>query len=460
MGNSEVGHMAIGAGRVVDQDLTRIDKSITDRTLFNNPIVQRITDRADQERIVHVMGLLSPGGVHSHENHILALVEHLATSLVKTKLHAFLDGRDTPPKSAVQSLAPLEERLAGYPHADIASVCGRFYAMDRDSRWDRTKSAFDMLLGSSSVQQAEDSVAALNAAYDRGETDEFVQPTRTNQFVPIQDGDTVIFMNFRADRARQLSRAFVRDDFQDFVRFRRPRINQFVTLTKYADDINSGSLSVPVTTLFEPQHIRNTLGECVANADLTQLRIAESEKSAHVTYFFSGGVEHVFDKECRRIFDSLQVSTYDLHPRMRADAITNEIVNSLLDDKYSVVICNFANGDMVGHTGNFDAAVKAVECLDECLGRILEACKRTASDCFITADHGNVESMFSQASDQPNTAHTNNLVPFVYVGSRDIHLAGSGSLSDVAPSMLDVMNLPIPAEMTGNSLIRNSHADK
>lgn len=457
MGNSEVGHMAIGAGRVVDQDLTRVDKSIADRTLFSNPAVRQIKEHTDEDHHVHIMGLLSPGGVHSHENHIWSIVEHLANSSVQTRLHAFLDGRDTPPKSALQSLAHFEERLADYPQASIASICGRFYAMDRDGRWDRTKSAYDLLLGSPYVQRAVDSVAALHAAYDRGETDEFVQPTRTNQFVPIQDGDTAIFMNFRADRARQLSRAFVLDDFQDFHRFRSPRLKQFVTLTKYADDINSSGLTIPVATLFGPQRIRNTLGECLANADLKQLRIAESEKSAHVTYFFSGGVEHVFEKEYRCIFDSLRVSTYDQQPRMRADAIADEIVDSLLHDKYSVVICNFANGDMVGHTGNFHAAVAAVECLDECLGRILEACKRTASDCFITADHGNVENMFNRESDQPDTAHTNNLVPFLYVGSRDIQLVGPGVLSDVAPTILDVMNLPIPAEMTGNSLIRISH---
>lgn len=452
MGNSEVGHMAIGAGRVVDQDLTRIDKSIADRTFFTNPILTKALANARVGGRVHVLGLLSPGGVHSHQDQVRALVEFLAESSVPTSLHAFLDGRDTPPKSALQSLASFEAEFGNHPSAGIASICGRYYAMDRDERWHRTKCVFDMLLGTASVHKTKDSIAALKAAYDRGETDEFVQPTHTDRFAAIQDGDVVIFMNFRADRARQLSRAFVLDDFQDFARSRRPALSQFITLTTYAKDINSGPSSVPVATLFETQQLHNTLGECLANANLRQLRIAESEKSAHVTYFFSGGVEHEFKREYRRILDSPRVSTYDLEPRMSADAITDEIVKSLATDEFSVVICNFANGDMVGHTGNFEAAVAAVECIDECLGRILEACEQTASDCFVTADHGNVENMYSHESDQPDTSHTNNLVPFLYVGSKDIELLGPGSLIDIAPTMLHLMRLPIPEEMTGKSL--------
>lgn len=452
MGNSEVGHMAIGAGRVVDQDLTRIDKSIAARTFFTNPVLTKALANAGVGGHVHVLGLLSPGGVHSHQDQIRSLVEHLAASSVPTSLHAFLDGRDTPPQCALQSLASFEAEFAEHPNAGIASICGRYYAMDRDERWLRTKCTFDMLLGSAGVFKAKDSIAALEAAYERGETDEFVQPTHTDRFAPIQDGDIVVFMNFRADRARQLSRAFVLDDFQDFVRSGRPALSQFVTLTTYAKDINSGDSSVPVATLFQTPQLHNTLGECVANADLTQLRIAESEKSAHVTYFFSGGVEHEFKGECRRILDSPRVSTYDLDPRMSADAITDEIVKSLAADEFSVVICNFANGDMVGHTGNFAAAVAAVECIDDCLGRVLDACEQTGSDCFVTADHGNVESMYSHESDQPDTAHTNNLVPLLYVGSKDIELSGPGSLIDIAPTMLDLMCLPIPEEMTGKSL--------
>ena len=451
MGNSEVGHLTIGAGRVVDQDLSRIDKSIADRSFFNNRVLKRTSSLSKDHR-VHVLGLLSPGGVHSHENQIWSLVEFLAESSVPVSLHAFLDGRDSPPKSAGSSLEFFESKLAKHPNAEIASICGRYYAMDRDARWDRTRVAYEMLVGSSSPFCARNSLEALEEAYERGESDEFVRPTRTRDFRPVRDGDAVIFMNFRADRARQLSRAFVIDEFCEFDRSARPQLSQFVTLTPYAKDISSENSSIEVLTLLERQRVRNSFGECIANSQLSQLRIAESEKSAHVTYFFSGGTEQPFANESRRILPSPQIPTYDLQPSMSAESVTSEVVNSVLKNKYSVVICNFANGDMVGHTGNLNAAVDAVECLDDCLGRILDACKATGSNCFVTADHGNVENMYNRNSQQPDTAHTTNLVPFVYVGPTDVQLADEGSLADVAPTMLDIMNLAIPAEMTGKSL--------
>lgn len=451
MGNSEVGHMSIGAGRIVHQDLTRIDAALADSSFAQLETIRELSELAATRR-VHIAGLLSPGGVHSHERQIWALVDYLSEISAGVSIHAFLDGRDTPPKSASVSLQQLEERLNGRAHVNVASICGRYYAMDRDERWDRTQRAYNMLLGDEESFSFEKSTSALEAAYARGETDEFVQPTCTNSFQPVRDGDVFLFMNFRADRARQLSQSFVVRNFNGFQRLRRPKLSRFYTLTAYGLP-PSTSDSLLLRALFEPERVRNSLGECIARNKLQQLRIAESEKYAHVTYFFSGGSEKPFSYEKRRIIDSPPVTTYDLCPRMSADAVAMEVSQGVLSGDYGFIVCNFANADMVGHTGNFAAAIEAVECIDECLEKILDACAETQSHCFVTADHGNAECMYNSDTKQFHTAHTNNLVPFVYVGPDVVDLANRGSLADIAPTILDVMGMPNEDQMTGKSLV-------
>ena len=449
MGNSEVGHMTIGAGRIVQQDLTRIDIALTDGSFSQRPAIQDLVQNSSSQR-VHVAGLLSPGGVHSHERHFYSILDFLSQHSATVSVHAFLDGRDTPPKSALSSLQRLEEKLAEKPLANVASICGRYYAMDRDERWDRTKCAFDMLVGDGDADQAKDSLAALNAAYERGESDEFVRPTQTDAFQPVEDGDVFLLMNFRADRARQLYQSFVDGEFKSFERNRRPILSCFYSMTPYGS--LTGVLDLPRKVLFEHEHVRDSLGECIASNDLKQLRIAESEKSAHVTYFFSGGTNEHFVNETRKIIDSQPVATYDLCPRMSVEEITKELVVSVRSNDYGLIVCNIANADMVGHTGDFNAAIEAVECIDECLGKILEACKSMKAHCFVTADHGNVECMYNSDSGQSHTAHTGNLVPLVYSGPEDLELSDRGSLADIAPTILDVMGLPIAHRMTGRNL--------
>lgn len=451
MGNSEVGHMTIGAGRIVHQDLTRIDAALADGSFTQLAAVHELAKISSPQRI-HVAGLLSPGGVHSHERHIWSFVDYLTECSAEVSVHAFLDGRDTPPRDALNSLETFEQKLSEHPLASIASICGRYYAMDRDERWDRTKSAFDMLVGHGDSLRHSDSIAALKSAYDRGESDEFVQPTRTDAYHPVQDGDVFLFMNFRADRARQLYQSFVVRDFTGFERERLPVLSRFFSMTPYDALPRPVAQITPVQVLFEHEQVRDSLGECIASKNLKQLRIAESEKSAHVTYFFSGGSDERFKSESRKIIDSQPVATYDLRPRMSADSVTAEVARSVRSKNYSLIVCNLANADMVGHTGDFDAAVQAVECLDECLTMILEACASTKSHCFVTADHGNVECMYNADSAQSHTAHTNNPVPFVYIGPSVLELSDRGSLADIAPTILEVMGLPISDQMDGRSL--------
>ena len=445
MGNSEVGHMNIGAGRVVYQDLTRIDQAIASGSLGQNTALREAIERSAGGTL-HVLGLLSPGGVHSHENHIDALIDIAADGARRIRLHAFLDGRDTPPKSALASLQRFETNYPGV----ITSLTGRFFAMDRDQRWDRTERAYNLLARGEAPFHFESAVAALDAAYTRGETDEFVQPSAIHPLaelpVKLSPGDAAVFMNFRADRARQLTRALVNDNFDGFKRRSRAAMDAFVTLTHYAADIGS-----PV--LFAPQHLGGTLGETLASLGRTQLRIAETEKYAHVTYFFSGGREQPFDGENRLLVPSPSVATYDTAPEMSARAVTDRLVGAIDTGEYDFIVCNYANGDMVGHTGDFDAAVRAVETIDGCLARVLAALDRTGSECLITADHGNVERMRDVVTSQPHTAHTSNAVPLVYAGPRNVRFADSGSLADVAPTLLDLMGLAAPDAMTGRSLL-------
>ena len=448
MGNSEVGHMNLGAGRVVYQDFTRVTKAIRDGEFFENPTLCTAVDQAvSAGKAVHILGLLSDGGVHSHEDHLVAMVELAAKRGVdKIYLHAFLDGRDTPPRSAHQYLDTMESAYSRLGKGRTATIIGRYFAMDRDNRWDRVESAYNLIVDGTSEFQADTPKAGLDAAYARDENDEFVKATRIGEQVKVEDGDAVVFMNFRADRARELSRVFVEDDFHDFARARQPKLAGFVTLTQYA-------ASIPAPAAFTKAGLHNVLGEYLSDNGKTQLRIAETEKYAHVTFFFSGGREEPFPGEERILIPSPKVATYDLQPEMSAPEVTDKIVDAIEHQRFDVIIVNYANGDMVGHSGIMEAAVKAVECLDVCVGRITEALEKVGGEALITADHGNVEQMTDEHTHQAHTAHTTEPVPFVYVGKRDLKVRTGGVLADVAPTMLTLLGMDIPKEMTGTSIL-------
>lgn len=450
MGNSEVGHMCLGAGRIVYQSMTRIDKALEDESFYSNEAYVRAIDKAvATNNAVHIMGLLSPGGVHSHENHIHAMVRMaVQRGAEKVYMHAFLDGRDTPPRSALPSIQQLNAVFAEAGSGQIASICGRYYAMDRDKRWDRVEKAYRLLTEAHAEFSAASAEQALEMAYARDENDEFVQATTIAGAAPIVDGDAVIFMNFRADRARELTRAFTEADFSGFQRNKTPRLADFVMTTEYAADIDASCAFAPAT-------LANSFGEYLANLGKTQLRIAETEKYAHVTFFFSGGREELFEGEQRELIPSPRVATYDLQPEMSAEQVTDKLVEAITGGQFDAIICNFANGDMVGHTGVFDAAVKACETVDRCLGRIIDALQQVGGQCLITADHGNVEQMADSNSGQPHTAHTCDEVPLLYVGPQKVTFdtAANGRLSDVAPTLLRLMHLEQPEEMTGEPLL-------
>ncbi|MCP8467371.1 2,3-bisphosphoglycerate-independent phosphoglycerate mutase [Pseudomonas sp. ZM23] len=448
MGNSEVGHMNLGAGRVVYQDFTRVTKAIRDGEFFENPVITEAVDKAaGAGKAVHILGLLSDGGVHSHQDHLVAMAELAARrGAEKIYLHAFLDGRDTPPKSAEPSLKLLDDTFARLGKGRTASIIGRYFAMDRDNRWDRVEAAYNLITEGTAQFTADSALGALQAAYERGESDEFVNATRIGEQVRVEDGDAVVFMNFRADRARELSRAFVEPGFKEFPRQRELKLASYVMLTQYA-------ASIPAPSAFKPESLDNVLGEYLAKNGKTQLRIAETEKYAHVTFFFSGGREEPFKGEERILIPSPKVATYDLQPEMSAPEVTDRIVDAIENQRFDVIIVNYANGDMVGHTGVFEAAVKAVECLDTCVGRIVEALDKVGGEALITADHGNVEQMEDAMTGQAHTAHTCEPVPFVYVGKRKLSIREGGVLADVAPTLLNLMGLEQPKEMTGKSIV-------
>lgn len=452
MGNSEVGHLNLGAGRVVYQEYTRINRAISSRTFFSNKALTEAVDKAVRAgKSVHILGLLSPGGVHSHEEHIQAMAELAVRRGAKQLyLHAFLDGRDTPPKSAGASIRAMEEKFAALQGGRFASIIGRHYAMDRDHRWPRIQAAYDLITLGRGAFTTASATAGLDAAYARGETDEFVKATAIvpagTQPVRVVDGDVIIFMNFRSDRARQITRPFIEKDFDAFPRAATPKLAAFVSLTEYNSEF-------PVPVAFPPERLKNVLGAYLASRGLHQLRIAETEKYAHVTFFFNGGVETPFEFEDRILVPSpTEVPTYNLKPEMSAPKVADEVVNAIGRNEYDVIVCNFANTDMVGHTGDFDATVKAVEAVDHALGRILEAVEKAGWEMLITADHGNAEQLFDPETGQPHTAHTTNPVPLVYVG-RPAHMAPTGALEDIAPTMLHLMGMPIPPEMTGRPLV-------
>lgn len=463
MGNSEVGHLNMGAGRVVFQDLERINNSIASGEFFNNPTLTEAIEKAkSSDKALHIFGLLSDGGVHSHQSHIHAMIEMAARAgLQKIYVHAFLDGRDTPPKSAENYIRLLQEKCER-PYADspvtakIVSVGGRYFAMDRDKRWPRVEVAYNLITEGMAEFTALNAREALAQAYARGETDEFVKPTAIRspheQPVRVEDGDVIVYMNFRSDRARQLTHAFLEPEFEGFNRRHVPKLGGFYTLTQY------DKKELRATPIFGPEEIHNSFGEYISNMGLTQLRIAETEKYPHVTFFFNGGEERVFPGEDRILVPSPQVATYDLKPEMSAYEVADELVNAINSRKYDAIICNFANADMVGHTGNLEAAVKAIEAVDKCVGRAVTAMQSIGGEVIVTADHGNAELMQDEANQQPHTQHTTNLVPFLYVG-RPAQLAETGALSDIAPTMLRLMGVPQPPEMTGHALIELAESD-
>lgn len=454
MGNSEVGHLNLGAGRVVKQELTRIDDAIASGELAHNAIMRAAIAYAKQHQSqVHVLGLLSEGGVHSHQSHIFAALTALAQAGVSQLfLHAILDGRDTPPNSAAVNLQSAEAKIRELGHGQIASIIGRFYAMDRDNRWERIAAAYNLYAEGQAPYQALSSEAALKAAYARGESDEFVQATQIvpphTKPVKLQPHDVLLFMNFRADRARELSYALCAENFQGFARLQPTPPLKLVTLTQYATDLKAD-------IIFPPNSVRHTLGEWLAKHNLKQFRIAETEKYAHVTYFFNGGIEVPFLGETRLLIPSPKVKTYDLQPEMSAPLVTKELISAMASEQYALLVCNFANADMVGHTGNFAATKCAIEAIDVALGDIITAAKQHGIDVLITADHGNAEKMYDLATEQAHTAHTTEPVPCLYVGRQAhfIEKLTDASLADVAPTILMLMGLPIPAEMTGRILL-------
>ncbi len=452
MGNSEVGHMILGAGRIVYQDLTLIHKDIDQGTFYRNKVLlEALRKVRDKSRRLHLMGLLGDGGVHSHQRHMEALIEMARRENVGSiYLHLFLDGRDTPPNSAEQFLLALDEKLKTYPEVRIATLCGRYYAMDRDKRWDRTERAY-LCLTEGIGNKADSALEAIRKSYEQKITDEFVLPTVISGVVPeglIRDGDGVIFFNFRADRARQLTRALTEEDFSEFPRKRRLGLAGFATLTQYDE-----TLHVPVA--YPPREIKKILGELASQAGIPQLRIAETEKYAHVTYFFNGGKENKFPGEERILVPSPKdVATYDLKPEMSARQVTEALVKQLRGHDLGLVIANYANADMVGHTGNFEAAVQACEVIDECIGKVVDAAMSKKGKLIITSDHGNIEQLIDYDTGMPHTAHTTNRVPVILVDDeRKTKRLNQGTAIDVAPTVLQLLGLPQPKEMTGHSLI-------
>ena len=450
MGNSEVGHMNIGAGRVILQDLPRIDGAITHHTLKDLPDLKDFIKTLQKTRgACHLLGLLSAGGVHSHERHIKALAAIIANQGIPVALHMFLDGRDTPPKSAEAYLSSLLKFIKEHPGVTLATIGGRYYGMDRDKRWDRIQKAYETIV--EGKPHTKDALFYLQQSYKEGVTDEFVIPTSIGSYNGMKDGDGLLMANFRADRARQILTALLDPNFQNFNRALSINFSTALGLTEYSE-----TLSTWMKTLFPPSPLNNVLGEIISKDGLKQLRIAETEKYAHVTFFFNGGREEVFPGEDRILIPSPQVATYDLKPEMSAYELTDRLVEAIDSQQYALIVVNYANTDMVGHTGNFEAAQKAVEAVDKCLGRLKNAVEQNDACLLITADHGNAEMMYDEILHSPHTAHTLNPVPFVMFHGPQATLH-PGKLSDIAPTVLQILNLPIPPSMSGNSLLEAVH---
>jgi len=452
MGNSEVGHMHLGAGRVIPQDFTRINHAIADGSFESNSVFKNMFNSLEQtHKTLHVFGLLSPGGVHSHEKHLFAFLQLCAKQNLKhIALHLFLDGRDTPPQSAQASITRLNHHIQDHSNIRIHSICGRYYALDRDTRWNRVAPVYQLLTEGQADAHFVCAEDAIQAFYEQGIHDEFIPPTQIADAKPMQDGDAVFFFNFRADRARELTQAFLldTDQFDGFSRKTRPKLSHFISMTQYAENLKT-------TPVFPPSQIKQTLGEILSQHHLRQLRVAETEKYAHVTFFFNGGLEQPFPSEDRVLVPSpSDVATYDLKPEMSAPAITKIITQAIQNKTHDVIICNYANADMVGHTGNFQATIKAIEALDTAMHAIGKALKHVGGQLLITADHGNAESMFNNTTGQPHTAHTSGPVPLLYVGEPGLQFTRTeGSLTDVAPTVLALLGITPPKAMTGHDLI-------
>ena len=453
MGNSEVGHTNIGAGRLVLQDLPRIDDAVAEDSLGEIPEFRSLVALAGMSTgTVHLMGLMSPGGVHSHQSHIAALARALADAGLQVNVHAFLDGRDTPPKSALVFMEDFLADVAGIAEVRIATISGRYYAMDRDKRWDRVEKAYAAIVDAKGARYG-DPKAAIDASYKEGITDEFVLPCIIGDYQGVADGDAMLFANFRPDRAREISAALLDPEFDGFARARTPHFSAATGLTVYSQPLRRY-----MSALFAPQDITKTIGEVFAERGLKQLRIAETEKYAHVTFFMNGGRETQFENEDRILVPSPKVATYDLQPEMSAGEVTDRLVEAVASDKYDLIICNYANPDMVGHTGVMEAAIRAVEFVDTCLGRLRDAVEKAGGVLLITADHGNIEQMKDPESGEPHTAHTLLDVPIIIVGAENTgrrFTLDNGRLADVAPTLLDLAGIEQPAEMTGHSLVRN-----
>ena len=454
MGNSEVGHMNIGAGRVVMQDLPRIDQAIEDGSLAQNPALGDFVAKVKAgSGTAHLMGLMSPGGVHSHQDHLAALARLLAQHGLKVQVHAFLDGRDTPPKSARDYLKTFQDAVADLPQVKIATVCGRFYAMDRDKRWDRVEKAWHLLVEGKG-ETAPDADTAVAKAYEAGQTDEFVLPTVIGGFPGIKGQDGVIMGHFRADRAREILDSLLDPDFSGFERPSLPKFSGALGLTEYSSGLNRF-----MATIFPPEDLKDTFGEVVADHGLTQLHIAETEKYAHVTFFFNGGKEDELKGETRILVPSPKVATYDLQPEMSAPEVTDKLIDAIENARFDVIIVNYANTDMVGHTGDLKAAITAVEAVDKCLGRLSDAVVKAGGVMLITADHGNAEQMRDEETGQAHTAHTLNPVPLILVNApANVTGLSDGKLADIAPTLLDLMKIPQPAAMTGHPLLLSAAA--
>jgi len=450
MGNSEVGHMNLGAGRIVMQDLPRIDKAIADGSLAKNKTLAALTAALKKSGgTAHLMGLVSPGGVHSHQDHMAVLAQLLDDAGIEVAIHAFLDGRDTPPKSALHYMAKLESDLAGRKNLRVATITGRYYAMDRDKRWDRIEKAYAALVEGQG-KRAPDAKSAIEQSYATGKSDEFMLPAAIGDYRGMKDGDGLLMANFRGDRVRQLLAALLDPEFKGFARGRSVHFAAAAGMTQYSTELDRF-----LKTLLPPQDLGDSFGELVARAGLKQLRIAETEKYAHVTFFFNGGREAEFPGESRILVPSPKVATYDLKPEMSAPEVTDKLVEAIESGRFDVIVVNYANADMVGHTGDLKAAIKAVEAIDQCLGRLAAAVERAGGTLLITADHGNVEMMRDPKTGQPHTAHTTNPVPLLLLNPpKDVLGLEDGRLCDVAPTLLQLMHLAQPKAMTGHALLK------
>lgn len=455
MGNSEVGHLNLGAGRIVYQDYTRVSKAIKDGTFFENQaFLKAIENTKTKGSKLHLLGLISDGGVHSHVEHLYALVELAKRQgLNQVYIHCFMDGRDVPPSSGKDYIIALEEKLRQYGLGKIATVMGRYYAMDRDNRWERVKIAYDAMVLGQGIY-AESATEAMDQSYNAKETDEFVRPRVIQEdgkpVVTIDENDSIIFFNFRPDRAREITRSLIDPEFKEFTRGKGYFPLSFVSMTQYDETFQN------ISVAYLPEELNSTFGEYISNHEKTQLRIAETEKYAHVTFFFNGGAEVPNKGEDRILIPSPKVPTYDQKPSMSAFEVTDEVEKCIASGKYDVIILNYANCDMVGHTGVMEAAVKAVETVDTCVGRVVEAIRKVGGSVIITADHGNAEKMIDPVTGEPHTAHTSNPVPLIFIDDsmKDVTIREGGRLSDIAPTLLELMGIPKPMEMTGESLIQ------